>query len=213
MTMKAIFYDLDNTLYPQIEDIRQRVRACLRLGAISEVTGPEEFWLREWQENGPQKPDIIDKMITIFHPICPKEKLLEIYRTFPTILELPEKNRQFLNRMKRRGVFQFLITNGRRETQAHKISTLGLDSLLDEVIVSSGIYAKPSPACFHLCLERYDLQPAHCISVGDWYAIDGVASERCGIPFYYIEGGPVREEIPTGVPRIRTFTEIERLFG
>ncbi len=80
-----------------------------------------------------------------------------------------------------------------------KIESLGVRELFTEVVVASGLYAKPSCYWFTTMLELHGLNPSQCISIGDWFAVDGAASAGAGIRYIHLTGGPVREPLPDTV--------------
>jgi len=209
---EAIFYDLDNTLYPQSEDIAQRIDHCVKTFSLGDPVAIKSFWINEWLKNGPAKGDIIDKVIKKFSLGTDKEKLLKAYRSCVTSLSLGDEVRDFLIRNKNGGIKQFLITNGNPETQSKKIDSLRLKTIFDEIVVATGEHSKPSSFWFVELINKYEVDPSSSLSIGDWYAVDGIASESAGISFLYMEGGPVKEKAPQGARRIKKITEAGSVF-
>ncbi len=207
--IRAIFYDLDNTLYPQITDIVQRIDYCIHKFSLKNAGRVKALWTDEWKVNGPAKSDIIDRLINEFALEVDRGDFLAAYRNFRTQLVLEEEVYRFLVHVKIKSIKQFLITNGNAGTQQSKVSALKLEGLFDEIIVASDERRKPSTYWFVNLLEKHGLSPRECLSVGDWYAIDGVASVRAGISFLYKTGGPVKEQVPPNVPCLDKIAEIE----
>ena len=162
----AVFYDLDNTLYRQIEDVRQRIEHCASEFRLPEAGEILSFWLKEWSEKGPAEQNYIDRVIERFSLTVDREAMIEEYRSCLTTLSLDEQVYDFLAMVRERGIKQFLITNGRTQTQIRKIESLGVRELFDDVAVASGQYAKPSSYWFTALLQRHGLGPSRCISVG-----------------------------------------------
>ena len=207
--IKAVFYDLDNTLYPQIMDVRPRVEHCVKEYLEGDLECIKEFWINEWLDNGPNKSDIIDSVIQQFSSIVKKEEIILAYRNYQTMLHVEKDILRMLRKIKKLGIKQFIITNGYPEVQLHKISALGIKDIFDEIITATGAYAKPSPYWYKKLLEKYNLPPEKCLSVGDWYAIDGTGAFKAGIQFIKINSGPVKESIPAKARRINKLIEIE----
>lgn len=206
--IRAVFYDLDNTIYRQMDDVSQRIDCCIRAFSLSLTEGIKAYWLAEWSENGPMKHNLIDKVIEKFSLGVEKEKMISAYRNCMTVLFLDAGVGELLSAIRKKGIKQFIITNGHPGTQMTKISSLGLEETCDEIIVSVGEYAKPSSYWFLRLQEKYGLAPEECLSVGDWYAVDGIASQGAGVKFYYVKGGPVKEDLPFGVISICRITEL-----
>lgn len=210
--IKAIFYDLDNTLYPQIEDVKQRINACVTKFFSTNREEVKNFWVKEWLDNGPKKK-IIDIIYEKYKPNNNIEDIINYYRSIKTDLTLDKDVESFLKLVKEKGIKQFVITNGDKNTQLYKINRLRLRDFMDEIIVAEKDLQKPSPYYFSLLLNKYDLKAGDCVSVGDWYEVDGIASEKAGIYFVYIEGGPITEELPLGVPKIRNITDLKEIIS
>lgn len=206
--LRAIFYDLDNTLYPQILDVRQRVSACAQKFFPANSNEVENFWLKEWQNNGPKK-NLIDIICKTFK--CRKEDLINFYRSCKTNIRLQDEVVNLLIKFKSLGIKQFVITNGVKEVQEYKIKKLELDKLIDDYVVGEGEHGKPNPYHFIKFLEKYKLNSFEAVSVGDWYEVDGVASQSAGIEFIHLKGGPIVEEIPKNVRQINTLLSLEEL--
>lgn len=207
--IKAIFYDLDNTIYSQASDVEQRISHCIKTFSLPDAFEIKRVWLGAWLENGPLKHGLLEEIIKIFSLKANKTKLLSDYRACKTSISMEKDARDFLSRMKRAGTRQFLITNGHPETQSNKIHSLDIKGLFDEIVIATGEYAKPSDYWFKKLLGKYNLNPEECLSIGDWYAVDGIASLSAGIPFFYMKGGPVREDIPRDIRSITRLNNIE----
>lgn len=74
-----------------------------------------------------------------------------------------------------------LITNGRSEVQRGKLSKLGLESYLDEIIISGEFgEEKPSPAPYLAMAEKLGFKPGEIIYVGDNPATDIQGARNAG---------------------------------
>jgi len=205
----AVFYDLDNTLYPQIIDVEQRIDYCIKKSPFSSTKSIKRFWKKEWLKNGHKKNDLIDSIIEKFSLNLNKEEVVYAYRTYRTNLFLAKEIVDLLEKIRNQGIKQFVITNGNLLIQSNKIDSLQLSRYFDEIIIAIDEYAKPSVYWFNELINKYNFKPEECISVGDWYAIDGFASQSAGITFIYKDGGPIKEIVPSHIERIRDLTEIE----
>jgi len=207
--IKAIFYDLDNTIYPQIADVVQRIDYCIKNFSLPNAEDIKRVWVNEWLKNGPLKRDSVDKVIQKCSLKVNKKKLLAVYRRYNSILFLRKDVREMLLRIKSKGIRQFLVTNGYPQTQINKIHSLGIKNFFDEIIVAIDRYSKPSGYWFKKLCSKYNLDPDECLSVGDCYTVDGLASVSVGIKFLYIDDGPIKEDIPTHIAHIKKLNDIE----
>ncbi|MCS7029497.1 MAG: HAD family hydrolase [Bacteroidia bacterium] len=201
---------MDNTLYPQILDVRQRVSACAQKFFPENSNEVENFWLKEWQNNEPKK-NLIDIICNTFECRFDKEHIIHFYRSYKTNIQLQDEVANLLIKFKSLGIKQFVITNGIKEVQEYKIKKLELDKLIDDYAVGEGEYRKPNTYYFIKFLEKYKLNSFETFSVGDWYEVDGVASQSAGIEFIYLKGGPIVEEIPKNVRQIDTLLSLKGL--
>jgi FMN phosphatase YigB (HAD superfamily) len=206
----AVFFDLDNTLYSQSTDVIQRITQCIDYFSMSPKEEIAQFWFNEWKDNGPQKADLVERVIHNFGLSQTVGLVVDQYRSCKTILSLPDAHKRLLQKNRENKIHQFLITNGNVMTQRNKISSLGIENLFDCIVFATGKRAKPSAYWFEQLLTEHHLAPENCISIGDWYAVDGKASEKAGIRFVYIKTGPIKEIIPERTETIRTLTELER---
>lgn len=88
------------------------------------------------------------------------------WRTVPGAAELLRSLRQL-------GVWLGIITNGLWSEQTAKLRRLGLESAVDEVIVSEVVGSqKPARAFFTHAVERTGAPPEHCIVIGDLLETD-----------------------------------------
>ena len=207
--IRAIFYDLDNTLYSQIMDIEQRIDYCIKKLGFHHGNSIKKFWIEEWMADGPRKNNLIDSVIKKFNLNIDKEQILNAYRSYKTKLSLCKEVVELLKEINNHGILQFIITNGNPVIQQNKIDSLQLNYFFNEIIIAKGKYAKPSSYWFNKLMKKYNLKPNNCISIGDWYAIDGIASQSAGISFIYIEGGSIIEEVPSYIVKIKKLVEIK----
>lgn len=192
-------------------DVEQRVDYCLTTYKSENKNDIKTLWIDEWLDNGPLKKDIIDKILLKYPHFARKEDIIETYRSVNTKLHLFFGVQNLLKSTHEKGVLQFLITNGNQVVQKQKISSLNISNCFEDIIIATGDYAKPSPECYLKLLAKYNICPKKCISVGDWYAIDGIVSAYCGIPFIYLKGGPITENVPNFIKKIESIIEIEEI--
>jgi len=199
---------MDNTMYPQIMDVEQRIDYCIAKYCFPKYVKP--VWMDGWSQNGPMKRDLLNRIIRKFSLNVAEKDLVTAYRACKTNLLLHREASEFLLIVRKKGIKQFVITNGIPKVQMIKANSLHLDGLVDEIVVATEAFAKPCDYWFRALLRKYRLCAGECLSVGDWYAVDGVASSAAGIFFVYMDGGPVVEDLPSWVPRVSRLSELSR---
>lgn len=96
--------------------------------------------------------------------------------------------RSMLERI-RKGKRLGLITDDRPEGQRAKISALGLDLLMDKIIITDELggieYRKPNPKAFILMKEYFHVEYKRMVYIGDNLNKDFIAPESLGINTIY----------------------------
>ena len=86
-----------------------------------------------------------------------------------------------------------IVTNGPTEVQHAKLELLGIDRLVDFVLVSEEFgVAKPEPAIFCEALRLAGVQPEEAIFVGDSVEFDMAGAQAAGIPTIWLN----RQKLP-----------------
>lgn len=178
--IRAIVFDLDDTLYPEREYTRSGARAvAARLGdpqAAEELLAFEEEdpagplysrWLelRGWDER--------DRL----------PELLRVHRGHAPRIALAPEVRALLVRL-RAAYGLGLVSDGRLEQQQAKADALGLELLLDAVVFSDALGRaswKPNPAPYHRALELLGAPASQAVYVGDNPAKDFLGARRAGL--------------------------------
>lgn len=94
-----------------------------------------------------------------------RDSLLAAFRT--DAVEYPF-TKPMLDKLHAMGLKTGLITNGKSITQRSKIDRLGLESYLDEIVISGEIgIGKPNPEPFKIMAKRLNMKPEEIIYVGD----------------------------------------------
>ena len=101
-----------------------------------------------------------------------------------------------------------LITNGPSQTQRPKIERFQLGKYLDLLIVSEEVgVAKPDPKIFQIALDELTLTSDDALYVGDSLEFDLPGAAAAQLPFIWMN--PRRETLPAGLPQ--PLATIERL--
>ncbi len=109
-----------------------------------------------------------------------------------------------------------IITNGPTEVQRAKLSLLGIDGLVDFVLISEEFgAAKPDPSIFAAALNLSGVEPSEAVFVGDTAEFDIAGANGVGMPTVWINRDGKRWQGP-GEPPSRTvqhIVEVPRLVG
>lgn len=116
----VVAFDLDDTLYHEMEYVRSAYRAIARkygahlLPLMTKASTPADAFASTG----------VDIKL-----------LLDIYRNHYPDIQLPMASLYTLSLLRNRGVTLALITDGREGTQSRKITALGLDKMIDEDLI------------------------------------------------------------------------------
>ncbi|MDR3774422.1 MAG: HAD family hydrolase [Terracidiphilus sp.] len=186
--LKAVVFDLDDTLYLEQDYVLSGFRHLSGLVAADAESSPQQIlsFLNTSAADPRNQGHILDLLLTEYPGLrtawdaC---RLIEEYRCHtPTISLLPGVE-PMLSELRAAGVRLGVITDGASESQHRKARALGLATLVDMLIVTDdkGIeYRKPHPYAYLYVAERFGLEPAACAYVGDNPAKDFLAPRRLG---------------------------------
>lgn len=179
--LKAIVFDLDDTLYSEKEYVRSGFRAIA--DTLPQVKRMEE---KLWQAFE-QKKSAIDEVLTAegMYTDELKQKCLSVYRFQQPNIHLYDNAKELLGQFRADGYRLGIITDGRPEGQRAKVKALGLDELVDHIIVTDELggveYRKPNQAAFVKMREILGVAFEEMCYIGDNLKKDIVAPETLGI--------------------------------
>jgi phosphoserine phosphatase len=218
--LKAIFFDLDDTLLVTDASYREAVaascaEAARRCAAIHAERLQEmylqvgrELWLsfdlprmqesaveirrKIWAE-ALRRVGVEDEPLADFLGLHHAEERRAGYRLFPGALEVLKQ----LHGRCHLGI----ITNGLTEIQKEKIDRLGIEPYFDTLLISQEVgIAKPDAGIFQLALERVPCEPWEAVMVGDSLARDIAGARGAGMHSLWVRLGRPRELWPDPSP-------------
>lgn len=173
MKIKAVIFDLDDTLYDctgmLTEASRRRAAKAMVEHGIPcteeeiyklqnealEKHGPYYHIFNEIAKKYKASKDVVHKALRAYN-----SNEVSNIQPFPDVIPT-------LKQLKVNGFKLFLITVGVHERQENKIKLLGLSSLFDEVIVSDQEVGLLLEECYQMLLKRYSLSAEDVAVVGD----------------------------------------------
>lgn len=146
----VIAFDLDDTLFKEIDYLRSAFRAIARNLEPDQWGGLYQEMLHRYED----QKEVFGELVSSHGAV--KNDLLEQYRKhIPNIK--PEKNTiRLMEEIKLKGGKVGIITDGRRITQNNKIDQLGIRKFLDFLIISEETgYDKHADHNFKLLQEKF----------------------------------------------------------
>lgn len=183
--IKAIVFDLDDTLYEEITYVYQGFYSVAQhLGKRYHIEAQVLFgdMCKILENKGRGK---------IFNHICEKygfmeniKELVDVYQKTRPDIKLYKDAEVFLKQLKLRGIKTGLITDGASLVQHRKIEALGIDSIIDSIIVTDDKgreYWKPNKAPFDDMLKNLGCSSDDAIYIGDNPYKDFIGAKEVGM--------------------------------
>lgn len=186
MCKKVVCFDLDDTLYKEIDFLKSGYKK------VSELVGKRfslNVWsiydqLLQWYYNGENAFVCLNEKYGIDNPI---EDYINVYRFHHPSIALSEETKNVLTKLKEEGAIIAIITDGREITQKQKIEALRLTEWVNNdfiIINEAKEYFKPNHWSFdRLMLCCYEKLPDADLSffyVGDNTEKDFIAPNELG---------------------------------
>ncbi|MEX0788000.1 MAG: HAD family hydrolase [Anaerolineales bacterium] len=169
--LRAVVFDLDDTLYPETEFVAGGMRAAARWAARQAGIGVQivEAELQESSRTGPHGKAFDTWLQRRNLPADWRRDLVNAYRTHRPRIRLYPDARRALDRIGR-SYEMGLVTEGDSAAQRAKLTALGVESLFRAVVIlgrdEPGNW-KPSPEPFARCLEALGVPAREAVYVGD----------------------------------------------
>ncbi|GAA2651500.1 HAD family hydrolase [Streptomyces lunalinharesii] len=109
-------------------------------------------------------------------------------------------------------VRQAVLSNAATANQERMLTTLGIRGHFEAVLCADTLgHAKPAPEAFRGACAALDLPPADVLYVGDRLDIDGLGARDAGLTAVWLDRAGAEEPLPPGVHRIRGLAELPEL--
>lgn len=176
--IKGVIFDLDDTLYNEKQYIKSGFKAVAdyldRFDAFSRLC----FWF----ENG--KPPI-DTYLNEIGLIEQKDKCLRIYREHIPDISFNNGAVELITELKNRNIKIGVITDGRPSGQRNKIMSLGLNEIVDDIIITDELggeqFRKPCDISFRIMQRKWKIPFEQIVYIGDNIHKDFHAPNQLGM--------------------------------
>ena len=179
MPVRGVIFDLDDTLFQEKDYVRSGYAAVASY--LPEVENTAD---RLWSYFKEGKP-VIDCLLKEKGLDIQRDYLLSVYRCHKPSITLSEETRGLLAELRKTGLKLGVITDGRPEGQRNKIAALGLDDLVDDIIITDELggtqFRKPNNISFRIMQQRWDIPFGQLLYVGDNLAKDFQTPKQLGM--------------------------------
>lgn len=159
-----MIFDLDDTLYGEKQYVRSGYKK------IAEYLGREDAADKLWGYFEAGKP-AIDTYLQEISEMDKKAECLNIYRNQMPEITLYDGVKKMIQELKNKGIKVGIITDGRPEGQKSKLKALGLEVLMDDIIITDELggiqFRKPNDISFRIMKNRWRIPFEQIIYVGD----------------------------------------------
>ena len=201
---RAVLFDLDDTLYPEMDFVRSGFRTVARcLSSRLHVPGEEVFarMMEALERDG--RGRVFDTVLRSLDadpahlvPVC-----VHLYRSHRPDISMYEDATPVLKRLRDARARLGIVTDGMGVVQRSKIETLGLEPLVDVVVLSDVLgprSSKPSGDAYRVALELLGVRPEDAAYVGDNPAKDFLWPNAAGMRTIRVRRGEDRgrEDLP-----------------
>jgi len=206
--LKALVFDLDDTLYPEAAFVRSGFRAVARHLEAEAGLDPEPVFQRLWRAHlRGERGRLFDGLLAE-HPGIQggPGRLVEVYRAHAPAIRLFPGMDGLLDEARRRGLPLALISDGWLEAQRRKVEALGLASRFQAILLTDAWgrpFWKPHPRAFEEAARLLGAAPGSLVYVANNPAKDFQAPRALG-------WHTVRLEMPGQLPAEPVLQEADR---
>lgn len=171
--IKAIIFDLDDTLYPEYEYVKSGFLTVSLL--LKEKFGIEDGYEKLLAAFAHDTKNVFDAVLQEENVAFDDKDISELvaaYRQhYPRDIRFFDGTDDVLKKLRADGIKLGVITDGRTDTQKLKIEALEVESYVDCVIITDSLggeqFRKPSPVAFEKMLACFKIKPENAVYVGD----------------------------------------------
>jgi putative hydrolase of the HAD superfamily len=183
----TVVFDLDDTLYDEIEYCKSGFRAVAEfLAELSEALPAESIFAALWKQfaAGNHKNTFnaaLDKLEIDYDDELIGE-LVNVYRNHTPKITLPQDSRDVLCKLQTKYTLA-LITDGYLPGQKLKVKSLGIEDFFKCIVYTEQLgreFWKPSPAGFEKIIETLKVKPENMVYIGDNEKKDFIAPNKLG---------------------------------
>ncbi|GAB4137343.1 HAD family hydrolase [Thermopirellula anaerolimosa] len=212
--IRAVLFDLDDTLYPEIDYYRQGFSAVAEELACRGIGSAENLLAVLERLHFADREAVFDRASEkLGFPHAWVPDLLDRFRNREIRLRLPPETDAILHALcpfYRLGI----VTDGHAAVQERKLAALGLIGRVDTIVVCDRLgrrHWKPDSLPFHTACRNLKVRPHEAIFVGDHPHRDIFGAIQAGL-------GAIRIRTSVGwfrdrpnLPEVQPWAEIERL--
>lgn len=201
MKIKVIVFDLDDTLYDEINFVKSGFKAVCSYFSLKYKLNEELFYSKMIEfldKDGRGKVfDNVLEYFDIFNKTNVKRSI-SLYRTHIPKITLKKEAIAILEHFNSKNIPLYLVTDGNKLVQYNKILALDIEKYLKKAFITHryGIqHSKPSPYCFLKIAKNEKVNNSDIVYIGDNVNKDFVGIKPLGFRTIKIENGMFKNAI------------------
>jgi putative hydrolase of the HAD superfamily len=190
--MKAIVFDLDNTLIDRQRAFTEMLKDRIELTLPEDKKHLKEQAIRDilmWDDNGTVSRSVsFKKYCDKYEVTCMTSEELSTYWTTisGSVVYLFDDVIDVIAYLKAKYRLA-ILTNGSRISQRRKLESTGILNMFELSVVSGEVgIDKPDPRIFDVMCERLNVKPQDCLYIGDNYVNDVLGARNAGWNAIYL---------------------------
>lgn len=190
--IKAVIFDLDDTLISE----KEYVRSGFRQVAINiskeynlDIDKVYELLLDTFEEDSKNVFNRVFDKLNISYEIDDIKKLVEIYRGHKPEIKLYDDAKYILDTLYKKGIKLGMITDGYKITQRNKLEVLNIENYFEYIVVTDELgreFWKPHSRPYEIMKDKLDLDYDEMVYVGDNVSKDFVTANKLGMNTIFI---------------------------
>lgn len=196
--IKAVIFDLDDTLYNEIDYCKSGFAAVAEFLAnlpnIPPSLAADSIFTALWEQfstgNHKKTFNIVLNKLKIDYNDETIQNLVSIYRNHKPEIKLPSDSKKILDTLSSNYKLA-LLTDGFLPAQQLKVDALEIEHYFEAIIYTETLGReswKPSPAGFEYLLKKIKEKPKNCVYVADNAEKDFIAPNKLGLATIQLVG-------------------------
>lgn len=221
--IKAVMFDLDDTLYSRVNAARGVFHGMFKAHLYPSADGDfiKEavcYMMKHIKPNSMVHEDTFAALLSKYPSEIPydRAKCLDYYYEHISEFAVPDKEAfEIIIKLRNMGIKTAIVTNitpDRLDSQRAKIKALGLEEIMDAIIMSGeiGIH-KPDRRIYEYAAEALGVSPSECVFVGDDPTSDIKGAVGADMDAVWIDKWNSSDEIKHN-PRVTTVAKMDEYF-
>lgn len=190
--IKAVVFDLDDTLISEKEYIRSGFRQVSKKIAEKNNLDKDYVYKIMYDTFNEDSKNVFNRVLDKLNIQYKKEdikELINFYRGHMPDIKLYDDAKYILDTLKGKGIKLGMITDGYKVTQKNKLEALNIGDYFEHIVVTDELgreFWKPHQKPYEIIKEKLGLEYENMVYVGDNVSKDFVTANKLGMNTIFI---------------------------